>query len=99
EELVIGDAGRSRELCFGADPCPDFFGDLCSRGDALEVFGDIEICLVERQGLDDWCVFGEDLPDLERDRFVGVESRLYEDQVRAFSLGYERRHRGMHAEL
>ena len=99
EELVVGDAGRGRELGFGADPCPDFFRDLCRRDDALEVFGDIKIRLVERQWLDDRRVFGEDLPDLERDRLVDVEPRLYENQIRAFSLSRERRHRGAHAEL
>ena len=30
EELVVGDAGRSGELGFGADPCADFFRDLSS---------------------------------------------------------------------
>ena len=84
KELVVGDAGRGRELGFGADPCPDFFRDLCRRDDALEVFGDIKVRLVERQGLDDWRVFGEDLTDLKGERLVGVEPRLYKDQIRAF---------------
>ena len=48
EEFVVGDAGRSREFGFRANPCPDFLCDLCRRDDALEVFGDIEIRLVER---------------------------------------------------
>ena len=87
EELVIRDAGRSRELGFGADPCPDFFRDLCRRDDALKVFGDVEIRLVEREWLDDWRVLGKDVPDLQRDRLVGVEPRLNKDQIRAFSLG------------
>jgi hypothetical protein len=99
EKLVVGDAGRSRQLGFGPDPCPDFFGDLCRRDDALEVFGDIEIRLVERQWLDDRRVFGENLPDLQRDRLVSVEPRRNEDQIRAFPLGCDRRHRRMHAEL
>ena len=86
EELVVGDAGRRRELGFGADPGADFFRDLCRRGDALEIFGDIEIRLVERQRLDDRRVFGEYLPDLERDRLVGIKPRLDEDQIRAFRL-------------
>jgi hypothetical protein len=28
EEFVVGDAGRSRELGFRANPCPDFLRDL-----------------------------------------------------------------------
>ena len=79
KELVVGDAGRGRELGFGADPCPDLVRDLCRRDDALQVLSDIEICLVQRQWLDDRRVFGEDLPDLQRDRLVGIEPRLYED--------------------
>ena len=63
------------------------FRDLCRRDDALEVFGDVEIRLVERQWLDDRRVFGKDIPDLQRDRLVGVESGLNEDQIGAFSLG------------
>ena len=35
EEFVIGDAGRSCEFGFGANPRPDFFRDLCRRNDAL----------------------------------------------------------------
>jgi ketopantoate reductase len=35
-------------------------------------------------------------PNLERDRLIGVEPRLYEDQIRAFPLGRDRRHRGAH---
>jgi hypothetical protein len=60
EEFIVGDACRSREFGFGTNPCPDFFRDLCRRDDALEVFGDVEIRLVERQRLDDRRVFGED---------------------------------------
>src|SRR4029077_6443032 len=55
--------------------------------------------LVERQWLDDRRVFGEDLPDLQRDRLVRIEARLNKDQIRTFPLGGDRWHRGMHAEL
>src|SRR5271165_3652031 len=72
--------------------------DRCRRDDALEVFGDVEIRLVERQWLDDWCIFGEDIPDLQRDRLVGVEPRFNEYQIGAFALGGDRRHRGMRAD-
>jgi hypothetical protein len=61
--------------------------------------GYIEIRLVERQWLDYRRVFGEDLPNFQRDRLVGVKPRLDKDQVGASPLGGDRRHRGMHAEL
>ncbi len=98
EEFIVGDACRSREFGFGANPCPDFFRDLCRGGDAFDVFGHVEIGLVKRQGLDDRRVSGEDFPDLQGDRLVSVEARLDEDQIGAFPLGCDRRHRGMHAE-
>jgi hypothetical protein len=47
EKLVVGDSGRCRQLGFGADFSPDFFRDLRRRDDALQVFRDIEISLVE----------------------------------------------------
>jgi hypothetical protein len=46
------------------DPRADFLRDPCRRGNPLEVFGDIEIRLVERQQLNHRGVFGEDVPDL-----------------------------------
>ena len=58
EELVVEDAGRSGEPGFGANPCPDFFRDSCRRDDALEVLGDIQIGLVERQRLGDGRILG-----------------------------------------
>ena len=48
EELVVGDAGRSGELGFGADLGADVFCDSRRRDDAFEVFGYVEIRLVER---------------------------------------------------
>ena len=99
KELVIGDARRGRQLRFGADPCPDLFRNPGRRDDPFEVLGDVEIRFVERQRLDDRRVFRQDLPDLERDLFVDVEPRLYEDQIWAFSFGDDRRHRRVHAEL
>ncbi len=47
KELVVGHAGRSCELDFGADPGADFLGDLCRRWVPLEIFGDVEIRLIE----------------------------------------------------
>ena len=47
EKLVVGDARRCGEFGFRADPCADLFRDFRRRNDALEVFGDIEIRLVE----------------------------------------------------
>jgi hypothetical protein len=59
KEFVVGDSGRRREPCFGADLSPDFFRQLRRQGDALEVFRDVEIGLVERQRLDDRRIFRE----------------------------------------
>jgi hypothetical protein len=56
---------EARELGLGANRGAYFFRDLCRGGDAFEVFGDVEIGLLERQGLDDRRVSGEDLPDLQ----------------------------------
>src|SRR6202043_687198 len=51
--VLLWEAPAEAELGFGADPCPDFFRDLCCRADGLEVFGDVEIRFVERQWLVD----------------------------------------------
>ena len=48
EKLVVGDAGRSGEFGFGEDPCANFFREQCRRFDSFEIFGDVEIRLVER---------------------------------------------------
>ena len=99
QEFVVGDPGGRRKARFGADFRPDFLGDLCRRRDPFQIFCHVEIGLVQRQRLDDRRVFGEDRPDLARDGFVGVETRLHEDEVGAFPLGGDGRHRGAHAEL
>src|ERR1700758_5078806 len=62
EEFVVGDAGRSRKLGFGADLCPDFFRNLGRRDDAFEVYGNVEIRFVERQWLEYSGVFGKEVP-------------------------------------
>ena len=52
QKLVIRDAGGRREPGLGADSRPNLFGDLGRRRDLLQVFGDVEIGLIERQRLD-----------------------------------------------
>ena len=99
EELVVRDAGGSRELDFSADPCADFLRDPCRRGNPIEVFGDIEIRLIERQRLDNRGIFGKDLTDLKRDRPINLKPRLNEDQIRAPPLSRDRGHGRVHAEL
>jgi hypothetical protein len=44
EEFVVRDASRSRQLCFGAHPCPDLLRDPCRRHDPFEIFGDVKVC-------------------------------------------------------
>ena len=99
EELVVGDAGRRRQLGLGADLRPDPFGNLGRGRDALQIFGHVEIGFVERQRLDDRRVLREDRADLQRHLLVDVEPRLHEDQVGAFSARRHRRHRRADTEL
>jgi hypothetical protein len=79
--------------------CADLLGDLRRQADSFQILGDVEIGLVERQGLDDRAIGGEDFPDLQGDGLVSVEARFDEDQIGAFSLGGDGRHRGMNPEL
>jgi len=65
----------------------------------LQVFGDVEVGLVQRQRLDDRRVLFEDLADLLTDRLVDLEAGLHEDQVWALPLRRHRRHRRAYAEL
>ena len=65
----------------------------------LQVFGDVEIGLIERERLDQRGVLGKNLADLTRHRFVDVEMRWHENQLRAFSLRRHRRHGGVDAEF
>ena len=87
------DAGLS------ADLRPDRLCYLRHRYDPFQIFGDIEIGLVERERLDDWRVRGENRAGLERHRPVNIEARLHEDQVGTFALCGGRRHCGVHAEF
>ena len=98
EELVVGDAGRRGQPGLGADPRPDLLGDRGGRGDPLQVLGDVEIRLVERERLNERRVLGEDRPDLPRDRPIDVEPRLHEDQVGTLPLRADGGHRGADAE-
>jgi hypothetical protein len=72
---------------------------LRRRHDPFQIFGDVEISLVEREWLDDRRVRGENRADLERHRLVDIEARLHEDQTRTFALCGDRRHGGVHAEF
>ena len=98
EELVVGDARGGGQPGSRADPRPDLFGDLGRRGHGLQVLGDIEIGLVERERFDERSVLGEDRADLMRDRPIDVEPRFHEDQLRALPPGGHRRHGGPDAE-
>jgi hypothetical protein len=80
-------------------PSADLLGDLGGRCDAFEVLGHVEIGLVERQRLDQRRVLGEDGADLLRDLPIDVEAVLHEDQLGAFALGGDGRHRRAHAEF
>ena len=92
EELVVGDAGRGGEAGLGADPGADLLGDPGGDADPLQILGDVEIGLVEAERLDQRRVIGEDRADLVRDRAIGVEARLDEDELGAAALGGDRGH-------
>src|SRR5258708_570108 len=65
----------------------------------MQIFGHVEVGLVQRQRLDDRGVLGEDLAYLLGDRLVHLETRLHEDQVRALPLRGNRWHGRPDAEL
>jgi hypothetical protein len=67
QEFVVGDSGRGVEASLGLDLAADPERDIPGQRDALQVFGYVEIGFIERQGLDDWRVLGEDVADLAAD--------------------------------
>jgi hypothetical protein len=92
EELVVGNSGRRVEAGDLLDLGTDFQRNLGGNLHALQVLGDIEIGLVERQRLDQRRVFGKNLADLLRHRLIDIEARRHENQLRTFALGGDRRH-------
>jgi hypothetical protein len=70
QKLVVGDSGRCREGGLRKDLGSDLVGDFRRGPDALQIFGHIEIGLVQRQWFDQRRVLGEDFPDLKRYRLV-----------------------------
>src|ERR1700732_2299957 len=99
EEFVVRDTRGGCQAGLSADLRPYRLCYLRRRPDPFQIFGDVEISLVEREWLDDRRVRGEKRADLERHRLVNIEARLYEDQVGTFALGGDRRHCGVHAEF
>jgi hypothetical protein len=93
QKLVVADACRSVEARLGLDLLADPKCDVAGEGDALKVFGDVEIGLVQRQRFDDRRVLREDVADLPADGFVDLETRPHENQVRTLPLGGDGRHR------
>jgi hypothetical protein len=67
QKLVVGDARRSVEAGFGLDLLANSQRDVPGERDTLQIFRRVQVCLVERQRLDDRRVLGEDLSDLLRD--------------------------------
>ena len=98
EELVIGHPGRGGQPRPFANAGPDRLGDLRRRRDALQVLGDVEVGLVQRQWLDDGRVLGEHGADLLRHCLVHVEARPDEDQLGAFPPRRDPGHGRSHAE-
>ena len=99
QKLVVGDAGRSVEAGYLLDLRTDRQRDVPRQRNALQIFGHVEVGLVQRQRLDDRGVLREDLPDLLRDCLVDLEAWLHEDQVGALPLRGNRWHGRPDAEL
>ena len=98
EELVGGDAGGGGEVELVADGVADGAGDFGGGGEAALVFGDVEVGLVEREGLDEVGVAAEDVAGLAGDGAVAEEVGGDEDGVGAEALGAEGGHGGADAE-
>lgn len=64
QELVIGNARRGVQACFSFDLLSDPQRDVSGQQNALQIFGDIEVGLIERKRLDNRRVLGEDLANL-----------------------------------
>jgi hypothetical protein len=79
QEFVVANAGGCVEAGLRLDLLPDPERDVAGEGDPLQVFGDVEIGLVERQRFDDRGVLGEDVTDLPAERLAAAEVRLVTD--------------------
>src|SRR3977135_162194 len=87
QKLVVGYAGGCVEAGHLLDLGADRVRDVARQWNFLQVFGDVQVGLVQRQRFDGRRVLGEDIADLLRDRLVDLEAGLHEDQVRALTLG------------
>ena len=99
QKLVVRDAGGRIQAGDVLDLGADGQRDVACERNPLQVFGDVEVSLVERQWFYDRRVLGENLADLLGDRLVDLEARLYEDKVWTLSFGRHRRHGRSDAEL
>ena len=52
DELVVGHPGTGGQPGFGLDPGPDQFGDPGGGADPFQIFGDVEIGLIQAERLD-----------------------------------------------
>src|SRR4051812_12247810 len=99
QEFVVGYPGRGSEPGALQDRRPDLGGDPAGPGNALQVLGEVEIGLVEREGFDERGVFLVDLPDLAGNRPVDLEARRHEDEFGTEAKRLHRGHGGADAEL
>ena len=79
QKLVVGDAGGGVEPGLLLDLGTDRQRNVPRQRNALQIFGHVEVGLVQRQRFDDRCVLCEDFLDLLGDRLVDIEARLHED--------------------
>ncbi|MNS66916.1 hypothetical protein D3C71_1493360 [compost metagenome] len=85
EEFVIGNTSRSVQPRDRLNPGADFQRDVSGNRHVFEIFGHVEIGLVERQRFDDRRVLRKNLTDLLRDGAIDFKPGLNEDQIRTFS--------------
>ena len=64
QKLVVGDAGGSVEVSLLFDLGADRQSDVARKRNALQVYRDVQIRLVEGKRFDDRCVLGEYLADV-----------------------------------
>ncbi len=98
EKLVVRNAGRRGQAGLVEDAGADFRRRRGRRGNASEIFGNVEIGFVERERLDERRVVREDRTDLLRNGSIDIEPWRHEQKVRAFAQRRARRHRRAHAE-
>src|SRR5690625_2658889 len=83
EKFIGRDASRGRERELLADGAADGLGDLGGGSETALIMGDVEVGLVEGEGLDAIAMARKDLADGARDLAIALKIGRHEDGVRA----------------